>query len=83
MKPVWQAARGHAKTGVTMVEVINGDGKLDIYVCYSGKLRPERRVNQLFINQGNEHSTGVPHFKDMAADYELNFFIIKHTGLFF
>ncbi len=72
---------GPWKTGVTMVD-INGDGKLDIYVCYSGKLRPERRVNQLFINQGND-SNGVPHFKDMAADYGLNFPSIKHTGLFF
>ena len=62
---------GPWKTGVTMVD-INGDGKLDIYVCYSGKLRPEKRVNQLFINQGND-SNGVPQFKDLAADYGLDF----------
>ncbi|MEO6980258.1 MAG: VCBS repeat-containing protein, partial [Mucilaginibacter sp.] len=62
---------GPWKTGVTMVD-INGDGKLDIYVCYSGKIRPEKRVNQLFVNQGNDGS-GVPQFKEMAADYGLNF----------
>src|SRR6266487_3573763 len=41
------------KTGVTMADV-NGDGKLDIYICYSGKLPGEKRANQLFINQGND-----------------------------
>jgi enediyne biosynthesis protein E4 len=62
---------GPWKTGVTLADV-NGDGKLDIYVCYSGKLRAEKRVNQLFINQGNDDA-GVPHFKEMAAEYGLAF----------
>lgn len=39
-------------TGTTMVD-IDGDGFLDIYVCYSGKGTPETRKNQLFINQKN------------------------------
>src|ERR1700748_3130995 len=52
------------KTGVTMADV-NGDGLLDIYICYSGKNANERG-NQLFINQGNLH------FKDEAAAYGLN-----------
>jgi len=43
---------GGWKTGVTMADV-NGDGWLDIYVCYSGKVSDEMRRNQLFINQGN------------------------------
>lgn len=60
---------GPWKTGVTMADV-NGDGKLDIYVCYSGKLRPEKRKNQLFINQGNDRS-GIPQFVDMAEQYGL------------
>ncbi|WP_205508998.1 VCBS repeat-containing protein [Longitalea arenae] len=53
------------KTGVTMADV-NGDGWLDIYVCYSGKVTDELRRNQLFINQGN--ST----FKEEAAAYGLD-----------
>src|SRR6478609_9871261 len=40
------------KTGVTMADV-NGDGLLDIYVCYSGKVDDDIRRNQLFINKGN------------------------------
>lgn len=53
------------KTGVTMADV-NGDGLLDIYVCYSGKVEPEIRRNQLFINQGNSN------FKEQAAAYGLD-----------
>jgi hypothetical protein len=34
---------GPWKTGVTMVD-INGDGKKDIYISYSGKLRGDKRV---------------------------------------
>lgn len=58
---------GPWKTGVTMADV-NGDGKLDIYVCYSGKIGPEKRKKQLFINQGNDKN-GIPHFVDMAEQY--------------
>jgi len=60
---------GPWKTGVTMADV-NGDGKLDMYVCYSGKLRTEKRVNQLFINQGSD-TGGIPHFAEQAAQYGL------------
>ncbi|MDR3694486.1 VCBS repeat-containing protein [Mucilaginibacter sp.] len=72
---------GPWKTGVTFVD-INGDGKLDIYVCYSGKIRAEKRVNQLFINQGND-SEGIPHFKEMAADYGLDFPSYSTQAYFF
>lgn len=56
------------KTGVTMVD-INGDNKLDIFVCYSGKVNGENRIKQLFINEGTEN--GVPHFSDQAHRYGL------------
>ena len=60
---------GPWKTGVTMADV-NGDGKLDIYVCYSGNLGAEKRKNQLFINQGNDKD-GVPSFAEQAEQYGL------------
>lgn len=60
---------GPWKTGVTMADV-NGDGKLDIYVCYSGNLKAEKRQNQLFINGGNDKD-GVPHFTEQAQQYGL------------
>jgi hypothetical protein len=72
---------GPWKTGVTLADV-NGDGKLDIYVCYSGKLRPDKRVNQLFINQGND-AGGVPHFREMAAEYGLAFPSYSTQAYFF
>ena len=46
---------GPWKTGATMADV-NGDGKLDIFLCYSGKLPAAKRINQLFINEGNDHN---------------------------
>jgi enediyne biosynthesis protein E4 len=61
---------GPWKTGVTAVD-INSDGLLDIHVSYSGMLPPEKRVNQLFVNQGINQN-GNPLFKDMAEDYGLN-----------
>ena len=57
------------KTGVSMADV-NGDGLLDIYLCYSGKLEGKNRQNQLFINQGL-NDKGLPTFKDLAQEYGL------------
>ncbi|TLU91595.1 VCBS repeat-containing protein [Dyadobacter sediminis] len=57
------------KTGVTMADV-NGDGKLDIYVCYSGNVSPESLKDQLFINKGN-NAAGIPQFEESAEKYGL------------
>ena len=56
-------------TGVTMADV-NGDGWLDIYVCYSGNVRPENRTNELYINQGAD-SLGIPRFTEQSEAYGL------------
>lgn len=53
------------KTGVALADV-NGDGFLDIYVCYSGKGDPEKRRNKLFLNNGNLT------FRESAASVGLN-----------
>lgn len=56
-------------TGVTMVDV-NGDGLLDIYVCYSGDLPLDRRVDELYVNQGPDEE-GIPQFEERAEEYGL------------
>jgi hypothetical protein len=61
-KPGW-------KNGVNMVDV-NGDGYLDIYVCYAGRNSGPESKNQLFINKGPDKQ-GVPVFKDEAEAYGL------------
>ncbi|MGC4039135.1 MAG: VCBS repeat-containing protein [Chitinophagaceae bacterium] len=61
---------GPWKTGVNTID-INGDGKLDIYLCYSGTMPTEKRRNQLFINRGN-NAQGVPVFEEQAAAYGLD-----------
>ncbi len=55
-------------TGVTLADV-NGDGKLDIYVCHAGLKPGALRANTLYINQGI--SDGIPRFREMAAQYGL------------
>ncbi|MFY7910217.1 MAG: VCBS repeat-containing protein [Emticicia sp.] len=61
---------GPWKTGTTMVD-INADGRLDIYVCHSGNLQPEKKTNELFINQGN-NANGIPTFVEQAAKFGLD-----------
>ena len=60
---------GPWKTGVNAVDV-NGDEKLDLFLCYSGAMPAQKRVNQLFINTGNDES-GVPRFDERAAEFGL------------
>ncbi|HEU4632079.1 MAG TPA: VCBS repeat-containing protein [Gemmatimonadaceae bacterium] len=54
-------------TGVTLADV-NGDGRLDVYVCHAGKVAPAERANALWINLGPGRD-GVPRFEDRAAAY--------------
>ncbi len=64
-----QGRKNTWNTGVTMADV-NGDGLLDIYVCYSGELPLDRRVDELYINQRTD-ANGVPQFEERAAEYGL------------
>ena len=57
-------------TGVTMID-INNDGKLDIYICKSGKFNDlDKRRNELYINKGN-NASGIPMFEENAKEYGL------------
>lgn len=76
-----QGRSGPWKTGTTMVD-INGDGRLDLFVCYSGKISGKKRIPQLFINQGNERN-GVPHFRDEAYEYGITDSVFCTQAYFF
>ncbi|WP_189564294.1 VCBS repeat-containing protein [Persicitalea jodogahamensis] len=54
-------------SGVSLVD-INADGKMDIYLSATTFKSESQRANLLFVNQGND-AEGVPHFKEMAAEY--------------
>jgi hypothetical protein len=57
-------------TGATFADV-NGDGRLDIYVCNAGIREGDDRANELFINNGND-ANGVPTFTERAAEHGLD-----------
>src|SRR5437773_827586 len=60
------AESGRWTTGVTLADV-NGDGRLDIYVCHAGLKSGALRANTLYINEGVR--AGIPRFREMAAQY--------------
>ena len=72
---------GPWKTGITAADV-NGDGRLDLYLCYSGALPPEKRTNQLFINMGND-ADGIPQFEEQAEAFGLASAAFSNQGYFF
>ena len=79
-------------TGVAIVD-INGDGKLDIYICRSADVDPARRKNLLFINNGNlsftekaeeygladEGYSTQASFFDYDKDGDLDMYLINHS----
>lgn len=52
-------------SGVSMADV-NGDGLLDIYLCFAGPYDAQRRKKQLYINNGNLT------FSEKAAEFGLD-----------
>ncbi len=90
--PELAGRKGGWKTGVTMADV-NGDGLLDIYICYSGNVDSNMRRNQLFINQGNlkfkeeakQYGLDDPGYSTQAAffdydnDGDLDMFLLNHN----
>jgi len=64
------AGRSLWKTGVTVADV-NGDGWLDIYVCYSGPDLNQSLSNELYINNGGKPGD-EPTFKEQAKLYGLD-----------
>jgi len=69
-------------TGVSVVD-INNDGLLDIYICEAGRL-PGLPVthNQLLVCQGID-AEGIPHYRDEAAAYGLDFSGYSTQAVFF
>jgi hypothetical protein len=72
---------GPWSTGVTVVD-INDDGLDDLYLSYSGMLPPDKRRNQLLINQGNDDH-GIPTFREDAASYGLDLPAFTNQAYFF
>ena len=72
---------GRWARGVSIID-INNDGLPDIYVCNTIYKDSLRRRNILYINQGTDKD-GIPHFKDMAADYGLDAHLQSTMAYFF
>lgn len=75
------AGKGGWARGVAVVD-INNDGWPDIYVCNTLLNDSTKRINLLYINQGNDKQ-GIPTFKEMAAEYGLNSHVHSTMAYFF
>jgi ASPIC/UnbV protein/VCBS repeat protein len=72
---------GRWARGVSVVD-INNDGLMDIYICNTIYKDSLRRRNILYVNQG-VGKDGIPHFKDMAAEYGLDIHVQSTMASFF
>ncbi len=72
---------GRWARGVSVID-LNNDGLQDIYICNTIYKDSMRRRNILYINLGADKD-GVPHFKDMAAEYGLDIHVQSTMGNFF
>jgi len=72
---------GRWARGVSVAD-INNDGLMDIYICNTLYKDSLRRRNILYVNVGTDKE-GVPHFKDMAAEYGLDAHVQSTMASFF
>ncbi|MFT3701178.1 MAG: VCBS repeat-containing protein [Agriterribacter sp.] len=72
---------GRWARGVSIID-INNDGLQDIYICNTIYQDSLRRRNILYINEG-AGKDGIPHFKDMAAEYGLDIHVQSTMANFF
>jgi hypothetical protein len=72
---------GRWARGVSVVD-INNDGLPDIYICNTIYKDSLERRNILYVNQGIDKD-GIPHFKDMAAEYGLDIHVQSTMASFF
>jgi len=73
---------GKWSKGASIID-INNDGLMDIYVCAAVLADSNARKNVLYVNQGVNQSTGIPVFKEMAAEYGLADASNTHMAAFF
>jgi len=72
---------GRWARGVSVID-INSDGLMDIYICNTIFKDSLRRRNILYVNQGVDKD-GIPHFKDLAAEYRLDIHVQSTMANFF
>jgi hypothetical protein len=72
---------GRWARGVSIID-INNDGLPDIYICNTIYKDSLRRRNILYVNQGVDKE-GIPHFRDMAAEYGLDIHVQSTMASFF
>ena len=72
---------GGWSTGVSVVD-INNDGLMDIYICKVGHYKSLHSHNQLLVCQGIDKN-GIPHYKDEAKEYGLDFSGFSTQAVFF